>query len=88
MKYIKNYKFLSLIIKLIFTKKKKKKKTTENKVLMVVASFVFHINTAIKIAVAVKLSKGINTSAFFCQLLFIHNYSKMPQCFMALTMLE
>ena len=51
---------------------------------MVVASFVFLINTSIKMAVAIKLSLGIITSAFFCQLLFIHNYNRMTITFYGL----
>ena len=55
---------------------------------MLVASLVFLINTAIKMAMAIKLSMGINTSAFFCQLLFIHNYRRKTITFYASGIIE
>ena len=51
---------------------------------MVVVNFVFFTNTAIKMAMATKLSTVINISAFFYQLLFIHNYPRMSITFYGL----
>ena len=52
------------------------------------AIYVFLTSTAVKIALAIKLSKVTNTSAFFYQLLFIHNYRRMTVTFNALMLLE
>ena len=57
MKYIhKFHKFLSLIIDLLSEKK--------SPFLMVVPNFVFLTNTAIKMAMAIKLSTVLKASAF------------------------
>ena len=40
-------------------------------------NFIILTNTCIKMAMAIELSTVLYTSAFFCQLLFIHNYHRM-----------
>ena len=62
--------------------------------MLVVASFVFLINTAVRMTMAIKLSTGINTSVFFffflfvccffSQLFFVHNDSRMTITFYGL----
>ena len=48
---------------------------------MVLANFVFLTNTAIKMAMFINLSTLTNTSDFFYQLLFIHNYHRITLIF-------
>ena len=56
----------------------------QNSFLTVVANSVFLTNTAIKMAMVIKSSTVINTSAVFYQLLFIHIYRRMTITFFGL----
>ena len=47
-------------------------------------SCVYHGRTKLAMATMYKLITEINASAFFCQLLFIHNYNRMTITFYGL----
>ena len=84
--HIKTWNTYKKLYNYIFTYKaviwRRKKRLT------VVANFVSLTNTAIKMTMAIKLSIVIDTSAFFYQLLFIHNYCRKTITVLAFMLLE